>query len=296
MARFAIAVLGYKQSKILNLHASLFQNEDFVFFVHVDRKQDLDAYRESIRPYPNVHFIADRQEIFWGGFNMVLATISLLEAALARRDVESVALISDDTFPLKPSDAIVQRLASGNSFMEFWDIKPRTHDLWRRYDEFYYFDSDIVNPRTRGPEARAITQKDIDAFAAIAQLRQRGKRPLSNYCKGSQWWTLSRPHAERILERIHDDTHLRESFRFSCVPDESYFQTVFKLEFPHEYLAPSLMATDWTKSPLPYIFNDAEEIKSSVRRDAMYFRKVSDDADLLSELHRKLASGQSLFD
>src|ERR1700730_3570433 len=60
------------------------ENDEAVFYLHVDGKANIDAFKRATEDINPVYFCEPRSKVTWAAFSVVEATLRLLEAALAR--------------------------------------------------------------------------------------------------------------------------------------------------------------------------------------------------------------------
>ena len=157
--KIGILVLCCWAPSIVAKVISQFDKQECKFFLHLDGKRDLDAYRQQMGPTPGKHvrFIDNRVTVFWGGFTMVEAEIALAAAALADPEISQVILISDDTAPIWRPEAICDALrAYPDRITCIPNGRPR-----RWYEEFYFADSNFSNLRMIDMEERSFNDQDF---------------------------------------------------------------------------------------------------------------------------------------
>jgi hypothetical protein len=286
--KIAFLVLAAKSPEVLKKYVPLFSSPEFHFFVHIDKKASGDEYG-FLFAHANVTVIAERYKVFWGGFNMVLAELALLKAAVSDYDFERFVLVSDDTFPLHSPARILATLREDCLWIGQYEVS-RQHPVSARYEGFYFFDSDATSAQFRVPEQRWILPADLDHIRDLERLVQRGKKPIARLFQGSQWWGLPRDAVSHILSVVGEDEHLRESFRFSCVPDEHYFQTIIGMAQRPWRIRGTPMYVDFSREPKPYVFRTVDEIAPARQSGQLFIRKVASDPDLLAALAEGLAS------
>ena len=57
------------------------------FFIHIDKKANLNEFQRYTTQRRNVHYIENRIKVFWGGFSMVEAILNLMQEAI-RSDID----------------------------------------------------------------------------------------------------------------------------------------------------------------------------------------------------------------
>ena len=276
--QIAILVLAFRAPGLLRRTLEFFQGTPFHFFVHVDPKAD-QAQFDFLADYANATPAQDKFPVFWGGFNMMLAELGLLRQALQVDRFSRFVLISDDSFPLRPPAAIMSALKPETQWIG-QAVITNNADFSPRYRNFYSVDSDATNPQHRPVEDRTFNLTLIRELKLMEQLILRGKKPLENLYHGAQWWCLTAPAAQYVLETNDADAHLRDSFKYSLISDESYIQTIIGLS--HRFQTRDTpMYFDFSRNPKPYLYTTPEELVPAYKSDKLFVRKVIDNAALL---------------
>jgi hypothetical protein len=275
--RLAVLVLAHAAPAVLTCHAKLMPNAQF--FIHVDAKSDITAY-ENLSLLPNVHILKERIDIYWGGWNMVVAEIELMRKGL-EYGCNRFALVSDDSFPLRRPEEMLTVLSEDTCFLGLWKMDVND-PASIRYNEFFYFDSWITTQRSHDIYKRYFTDRDIANIYELAQLKKVGKCRLAALYKGPQWWCLTDDIVAHILKHHDSEHHFRESFRFSLIPDEHYIQTIIGQSSYSKPLKSYPMWTEIHRVPAPWVYRSAAELGSAFASERIYIRKVS--SELAEEL------------
>ena len=221
----------------------------FRVIVHLDAKIEADA--GDLPPHDS--FTQARFEVFWGGFNIMLAILEMIDTAYRvvpgfRRAV----LITGDTLPLLPSDALeAVLLDEWREHIGLYEVAddPSLHGLsleqgqrrtggdvraWR-FQNATCFDDALLSPRTRrhvmqkygvsehtADHLRGNATKLVDAITARLPPRP---ALYDRFYYGESWWALTRAALDLVVDEMHAEAHV-EYFRFLQVPDEHFIQTL----------------------------------------------------------------------
>ncbi|WP_298216350.1 beta-1,6-N-acetylglucosaminyltransferase [Acidocella sp.] len=263
----AVLILAHTSPGGLAGLARFFAGAGCDLFVHVDAKADEAWFRDAARPWP-VRFITPRINVFWRGFTMIDAMISLIQTAHGQKPYARYVILSDDTLPLQPPDVIRNKLSGPEEFITTREAE----DFRFRYESFFLFDSVATQIRWIPLRERAVTPDLIARMKRLEALMNRGKKKLERFWYGSQWMALTAAAMDKILRSWEDDAWLRDSFEFSEAPDESYFQTIIG-----ESLGPvnrPLTYVDWNAPEPPRVFAELAEIEALNRPEFMFLRKA----------------------
>jgi hypothetical protein len=266
IAAICLAYLGKPDG--VDCLSEYFAGADTSLFVHVDAKVDDTPYRSLVAKWPHVALLADRLPIYWGGFNTVRAIIRAFEAAIRAGPFARYLVITEDTIPLVSRAAYLDLMLSDAEFID--SGVARNPNIIERYEKYFYFDSGATSPRPLSISEREVSAETLVGIARLQQLRALGKAALPTLCHGSGWFSLTSRSVEKICRSYHEDAHLRESFEFSAVPEEQYFQTILgPMSNPKK-----LVFTDWSRSPKPFVFRSPEEFRALDTSKAIFLRKV----------------------
>lgn len=271
--RVATLVLAYRYPAGMAALVQFFAAAQIDMFIHVDKKIDDTPFRlavEGVGKGNNV-FLPDRVDVFWRGFTMIEATIQLMLLARGHGQYDHFIIISDDSLPLVSPADLRARLQSQPTYLA---TGPAPLQFHYRYERFFMFDSKATQARWINDMEREITPDILPKLARLEALRKKGKKPIASYFYGSQWMAITAPAVDKILESWSNDEWLRESFEFSEVPDEGYFQTILG-----EAVWNPLTYVDWSGPVPPRVFKTVDEIRNTDPHGAMFIRKVDLSAD-----------------
>jgi len=245
-ARIAVLVLAHKPAPLQYLLDLL--DDRFAVFVHMDAKTDLGA--APLRLPGHATMVEPRVEVFWGGWSMMQATISLVDAARARGGFRRYLLVSGDSLPVVPLDRLEAALLDDSrEYVELIAV-PDDPSLagmdaaaatarhgwvqpWRLYNPVAW-DHRLLNPFQReaaaaqyGVEQGRIDwiRGDIERLMRTILRDLRPPRPFPAFWYGAQWWALT----AATIEAIRPDLlrpEVQRFFRHIQVPDEHMIQTV----------------------------------------------------------------------
>jgi hypothetical protein len=189
------------------------------FFVHVDAKETVEQFKSDDFG-PNVHFLADRVRVYWGGFSIVEATLKLMQAATEQGMYERHVLLNGLDYPIKPTSFIVDTLLSdpNREFIRFFDIEKADPRYLEGVTRYYFFDA----PRllaNRFFDARQRAQR------LLRWLPKRLVRPYT-HCFGHMQWALTGQCVQFILDFAETHQDLRRFYKYSFAPDERFIHTI----------------------------------------------------------------------
>jgi hypothetical protein len=214
--KVAYLILAHANPAMLKeLVAALNKPKEMVF-VHIDKKTAILPFEKLLAG--RCTFIARRENISWGGFSMVQATLNLMQAALAAGTFDYYCLLSGCDYPIKPVPAFESFLAAhaGNEYIGCRNIAGLPPKFKKRYTGFFLFEN-----------RSAFLKKLNFGLTKIQRLFYKRKpyagRPVFY---GSQWWTLTGACVSYILGFVAKRPGCTSYFKYTHVPDEMFFHTI----------------------------------------------------------------------
>jgi hypothetical protein len=199
--------------------------------IHVDRRAQIpanflsgaDAGRRS-----RVFLAHPRHATAWGSFELVSATLSLMEEGVRRfPSARNLVLVSGQHYPIKSAEAIDAFFSEHDA--NFIDCVPIREHSWKygrtqRINRYYW---------TRN-------KKSLLGyfFRTVPCPPRRFPIPVEKLYVGSQWWSLKREAVVKVLDLLGRNPTILRAFRWTYVPDEFFFQSVLK-GFLHQPTAPN---------------------------------------------------------
>ncbi len=210
----------------------LTQNPDFDMYIHVDAKSDIQPFMQLLQDNEQVHFLDNRQKVYWGGYHAIIATFELLEAALASdRKYDYVVILQNLDYPIKSNRYIEQFFTQnrGTEYIRGCHIAG-TKD-WHFAEKYkIYNDRDKDFYLTNTSRIRKYLWDGRNAFRSISTIGFRGVHKengekLELYY-GTAQWAVTRECAEYMVNFYHTHPGFNRRMQHIKFPDEEYFHTV----------------------------------------------------------------------
>ncbi len=245
------------------------------YAVHVDRNSGPEFtkdIREFLRPYRNAEIIR-AQGALWGGYSLVEAQLRGMKRLL-EMDANWTHFInlSGQDFPLK-SQAFIANFLKQNAGKEFISV----------------LDQAVVRPETMD----RIEYIYIELFGRIFETRIPRKflKNAKPYV-GTQWMIAGREFCEFVCN-TQEVNRFKRYYRYTYIPDESFFQTVMMNGAPHgTIVSDDLRIVEWVPHnymlrPRTLGINDAVYLTSS---DKLFARKfdMTHDSEIIDLLERQI--------
>ena len=244
--------------------------------IHVDARTAQDQYdtlTTALADLPDIRF-SRRSPCEWGTFGIVQATIDAATRMLADFPaVSHILLASGSCLPIRPVAALQAHLDQhpDTDFIESVTTADVGWTVGGLNEERFTL---------RFPFAWKRQRRLFDGYVTLQRLvrfRRRLPPGLVPHL-GSQWWCLTRPTLQAILEHP-DRPALDRYFQRAWIPDESYFQSLVR-QVSTRIESRSLTLSKFDYQGRPYTFYD-DHLHLLRQTDAFLARKIWPQADLL---------------
>ena len=262
-----------------------FADQNCPVVIHVDGKvpdRAFRAFQEDLSVTRNVRFCR-RVRVEWGTWSVVAASQNAASLLLeAFPEVRHVFLMSGSCLPLRP----VAELRA------YLDAKPETDFIESvSTDQVAWTIDGLENERftLRFPFSWRRHRRLFDGYVSLQRrlgMRRRVPEGVDPHL-GSQWWCLTRPTLETILDGP-DRTQIDAYFSEVWIPDESYFQSLAR-RHASRIESRSLTLAKFDIHGRPHVFYD-DHRPMLERSDCFMVRKVWPRADVLYETFLNMPS------
>jgi hypothetical protein len=304
MAKIAYLLLCHKDPEGIIAQAERLTAVGDFIAIHFDARSsqsDFERIRTALSDNTSVALLDRRVACGWGEWSLVEATLRLIEVAAERfAGATHFYLLSGDCMPIK----------SAEYAHAFLDVADRDY-----VESVDFFASDWI--KTGIKEERLIYRHFVNErarkrvfYASMGLQKRLGlERRIPQDIQvqiGSQWWCLRRRTVEAILAFLAKRRDVERFFRFTWIPDETFFQTLVRHLVPESEIdSRTLTFLMFSDYGMPVTFyNDHFDLLLS--QDYLFARKISPDAaDLKARLGQLYAAtgidfpisneGRSLF-
>lgn len=256
--------------------------------IHLDRRvaeADRAALATALADLPDIRFSA-RVACEWGTFGLIEATIGA--ASLLLRDfpeARHVYLASGSCLPIRPVAELQAHLAA-HPHIDFIESVTTADVGWTvgglNKERF----------TLRFPFSWKKQRRLFDAYVRLQRRLGFQRRIPEGIVPhlGSQWWCLTRPTLEAILNHPDRARHDRY-FRRVWIPDESYFQTLVR-QVSTRVESRSLTLSKFDFQGRPHVFYD-DHLQLLRRSETFVARKIWPQADLLYDTYLSPAADEA---
>ncbi|NTV45754.1 MAG: beta-1,6-N-acetylglucosaminyltransferase [Chlorobiales bacterium] len=226
--KVAFLITAYNQPKHLHRLIKALSHPNFYFFIHVDLKTDITAFK-AIDFGERVVLLEDRIAVFHGGFTLSRTMINMMKTAFDSADFDYFYFLSGSDYPIKPTHYIYDFLKSNypTNFLDFYPLLQNTKGVENLRS--YHFEDQFGNqPRI------------IKKYLRIAERLGSKLFPKRHFFKdiipyrGSTWFCLNRDTVAYILNFVRSESSKKfmNYFKYVWGADEVIFHTII-LNSPH---------------------------------------------------------------
>jgi glycosyltransferase, family 14 len=266
----ALIITAYKDTEQL---IELIRNthKDFLVFVHVDKKSDIDLNKVKLHHFDNL-YISRHYNITWGGYNHLAAIMELLKTALKDDRVSYVHIISGQDVPVRSVNEFNEKFNETDAiYMTCTPIEDCAVSVQKRLERR------VV---TANMDSRKIPVKICNVVTYGIQKILMGKRSkLGEYqsiYKGMVWVSMPRKAVEFVLQYIDENPKYIIDMKHTVIPEEFFFQTIFMNSYwKDKVICDNLRYTDWScrNGSIPAIL-DESDYDSILQSGAYFARKI----------------------
>jgi hypothetical protein len=206
-------------------------------FIHVDKKCDIDEFRAVIDETSQIHFVNKREDIWWGGFNSVVATINCMKEAIAA-DCRRIVILQGQDYPVQ-SNEYIDEFFSKNIDVEF--IKGfNITDAHNKKDYMKCWGIHVFDGVDRSKISLAsIIAKGLELINKAGIKYHRGyykdEKGKINIYWGWAHFALTKECTQYIVDFYESKTSFNKYFKTVFPPDETYFHTIiFNSEYKYK--------------------------------------------------------------
>jgi hypothetical protein len=275
---------AHKDLDQLNALVGQLCDDDFLIYVHLDRKWQVDP----ARVHPAARLVSPRIDVRWAHFSQVEATLNSLRQVVREvTQFDKVIFLSAQDYPLLPNGRLKHELATlaEHELLDAVPMRPGEGG-WPANFRYQYFYAEGGSAAARF--ACGLANRLLRMTGATRKLPGR-MEPWG----GSSWWALSRPCIVDLLARIEQEPGLARFFRTVECPDEMFFQTLI-MNSPHRQrvLGRNFRHIQWPEqgAPNPKILDEHDFDRIAAAREH-FCRKLDSQASarLLPRLRTLLA-------
>ena len=282
--KHAFLITAYTDAAQLKDLVQSLQNENSVFYIHLDKKSPVknDEGIILLKKISNVFFIENPVKVYWAGFSHLKAILLLMGAASKNKEVSYLHLLSGQCFPVK-SIAEIQKFFIENKGKEFITCAPLDSMNWSGGSfnrlQLYHL-NDRFNIRVKF--WKRVNSRFLQLQRAFA-VKRKLNPAFKNYFGGDTWWSISAEAAKHIVFSIENANALLQSLKKTHCAEEIIFQTILMNSgFKDNIVNENLRYVDWsTRDGICPVILDERDFESIKNSQKLFARKfvsgISDD-------------------
>lgn len=198
-------------------------------FVHVDKKTSIEPFEKLLNSNPQVHILAERVAVYWGGYSSIEATIRLFRTAISSSNFDRFVILQGLEYPIKTNREI-HAFFEKNPDMEY--IRAQNISLCSNPREIHKYSLYWHLDTSKQLKSRII-HKINRAFLKHGKFPRFKKNYVVNSLgqkmdifQGCAQFGVTRQLAGYIVH-FHDENEcFNRYFQTMYAPDESYFHTI----------------------------------------------------------------------
>lgn len=272
--KHAYLIIAHNELELLKNLIFILDDERNDIYIHFDAK--LKKLPELSAEKSKLYILQKRINVCWADFSVVEAELALLRNAYSNHHYAYYHLLSGVDLPLKSQDYI-HNFFDKNLGKEFIDIclYDVSSEMERKMMRWHLFPKDFKN---LGRFA-FITRLMRATFIRIQECMGIKRNKHIDFCKGSQWVSVTSDFTEYLLSR---ENMIRKIYSHTFCPDEVFIQTeCWNSKFRHKLhdYSPNyrghMRLIDWQRGN-PYVWRD-EDYDELMHSDRIFARKFSSE-------------------
>jgi hypothetical protein len=212
--KVAYLILAHANPAMLAALVTALNKPKETVFVHIDKKAAILPFEQLLSG--QCTFIEQRENVSWGGFSTIRATLNLMKAAAGNFDY--YCLLSGCDYPIKPVPAFEAHLAAhpGNEYIRCRDMAELSPRLKKRYTGFFLLENRVEFLKT--------VNYGVTKIQRLFYKRKSYNNKPMYY--GSQWWTLTGACVKYVIDFIAAHPGCLSYFKYTLLADEMFFHTI----------------------------------------------------------------------
>lgn len=233
-------------NQVIKLIESLLLFKDSKVYIHVDRKSEQvhEALTSRFSENKNVVLIEERYKVYWGSYNQIRATFSLIKSAYKNNTEDYFMLLSGQDFLVKKPSVLTKFLKDHSSKQFVVNFKlPDKQWSDGGLNRLQHYSFDIENHPWFSNKLNSLIKKSQDLLhiKRYVYFEQHG---------GSNWFNISKEALQYIVKYITENPKYLKAFRYSRCADEMFIQSILlNSKFKNDVVSNDLRYIDWGSGP-----------------------------------------------
>jgi hypothetical protein len=266
----AIIIVTYTSAKQTQRLIRKLNNGDFDFYIHLDKKVDLESHR-ILFDEPDVYFVKNRVDVKWASFTSVIATVNALKQIKESGiKYDYISNISGQDYPIKSPEYFTDflRRNEGKQFIQY-----ESFDVWtgaqKRTEKYHLADLKI--------KGKYFIQGLLNSLIK--------KRKIPRNIKvygggGSTFWTLTQDCALFMVKYMEDHPEVVRYLKYIFGSDEFCYQTIImNTVYKDSVVNNNYRYVDWSEGGYRPKVLKTEDFERLTATDCIFARKFNIDVD-----------------
>lgn len=216
--------------QLKRLIISLNYKNKCTFFIHVDKKVNIEPFMHELKLQNNVYFVKNRKKVYWGGYSQVQSIIAMIELMLSTKEkYDRVVSITGLDYPIYSNEKIQKKFNSDEQFMTAinvtnCNIKKQTKKITR----YWFFDHKIENKTM----VKIISKLENVIFCLLPFRKKTKIKVNDNNNKyydvyfSSDYWALTYQCVVDLYKEYTGNVNFQKYFKYSFAPSELFMSTM----------------------------------------------------------------------
>lgn len=216
--KIAYLVQTHRNPELLKRKIKILSSEDFAFFIHVDKKSDINNFSEICGD--NVFFCRERVPVYWAEYSMVEAILILMRQALdGPQKYDYLILSTGSDYPLRHREYVHDYLERNRGKEFISSIKMTNEEGCLQIPQINTFRIQSSQPVSR------LIMRIINQLHVVRRDYRKHLGNLEPYF-GNAGWALTREACRYLLEFVENNPSFCDYFKKAFAPDEMFFHTI----------------------------------------------------------------------
>lgn len=271
------------------------------FYVHVDAKADIIAFRVAANQIPSasVVWLTKRKAVSWGNFSLSAAYLAGFQTILQQRpEPDFIITISGQDYPIVTNEVLHNWLAEhiDQSILDHSLVTDDMPHIRERVAQYYLSikpQRTIVYPYAEPDKLRKRLFNKVLRLSGLFSLPRRLPGEHDLYF-GTNWFQLKPGAARYLVDFVRSNPSYIQFARTTFVPEEYFFQTIL-LNSPDSVRRTiynhRMTFMQWDRPPGSYVIPlSTHEIPAMLNSDKFFARKFDErhDREVLDRLDQYL--------
>jgi len=245
--KMAYVILCHKNPEQINLLIQSLSHMNIDFYLHVDKKSDL---QKDIIHSDHIHFVKEPINVQWGHYSQIECILKCFSLIREQgQHYNYIHILSGQDLPLVPSETIMEyfRENQGKELVKHVQL-PNASEMWGcLYRVSVYYPRFMVS---RFKPITKLRNRYIDLVMSVPFFKRNlGSLPTKLY-KGSNWMSITGECMEYILDFTKNTPSYVHFFKHSFCGDEIFFHSIIlNSPFKDNVVNEIKRYTDWDTGP-----------------------------------------------